>query len=124
MASDTFRSPHGSCPPSTSQLTRSSTDFAAALGDPRRHRTLVGGQAPVGHQEQLRIEQLPVQAFDRQSSRTTLPDDVQHCFGALHYACLPPLNVAITCAPSPCDRLSRPPRQVVAPATTTGTPSP
>src|SRR3954447_1296284 len=33
MASDTFRSPHGSCPPSTSQLTRSSTDFAAALVD-------------------------------------------------------------------------------------------
>src|SRR4051812_2830286 len=38
MASDTFRSPHGSCPPSNSQLTRSSTDFAAALVTSLDHR--------------------------------------------------------------------------------------
>src|SRR3954451_6635078 len=36
----------------------------------------------------------------------------------------PTVDIVITCAPSPCDRLSRPPRQVVAPETTTGTPSP
>jgi len=31
MASDTFRSPHGPCPPSNAQLTSSLHDFAAAL---------------------------------------------------------------------------------------------
>jgi hypothetical protein len=44
--------------------------------------------------------------------------------GLLHYAYLASLDVAITCAPSPCDRLSRSPWWDVAPTTTMGTPSP
>jgi hypothetical protein len=92
--------------------------------DPRRHRTLVGGDAPVGQQEQLRVEQLPIQPLKWQSPFTTLADDVQHRCGALHYAYLALLDPLITCAPSPCGRLSRPPWWDVAPTTTTGTPSP
>jgi hypothetical protein len=93
-------------------------------GDPGRHRTGVGVDAPVSQQIQLRVEQLPIQSFDRQSFLTAPSDDVQHRLGALHYAYLPALDLVTTCAPSPCSRLSRPPRQVVTPATTTGTPSP
>ena len=32
-----------------------------------RHRTLVGVQTPVGEQIQLRVEQLPIQSFQRQA---------------------------------------------------------
>src|SRR3954451_14802218 len=33
MASETFRPPHGPCPPSNAQLRRSSHDFASTLGE-------------------------------------------------------------------------------------------
>src|SRR4051794_19831582 len=53
MASDTFRSPHGSCPPSNVQLSGSPHDFAATLrlaqvgGDPRGAVAApVGGEQP------------------------------------------------------------------------------
>src|SRR3954449_2239674 len=35
MASDTFRSPHGPCPPSNTQLKRPLRDLASALVDPQ-----------------------------------------------------------------------------------------
>jgi hypothetical protein len=43
--------------------------------DPRRHRPVVRVDAPVGHQVQLRIEQLSIQPFKWQSSFTALTDD-------------------------------------------------
>jgi hypothetical protein len=58
-------------------------------GDSRRHCTLVGVDAPVGQQEQLLVEQLPVQPLQRQAAPAALPDDAQHGFSTLHYASLP-----------------------------------
>ena len=57
--------------------------------DPRRHRAVVGVDAPVGHQVQVRVEQLPIQLGTRQAPPTALTQDIQHRFGALHYAYLP-----------------------------------
>ena len=54
----------------------------------------------------------------------SITENIQDRFGALHYAYLAALRCPATCAPSPCGRLSRPPRWVVAPTTTMGTPSP
>lgn len=93
--------------------------------DPGRHRSAVGVDAPVGHQEQLFAEQLPIQPFQRQTASAPVAQDTEHCVSALHFAYLPGVaGVRTTCAPSPCERLSRSPRPGVTPATTTGTPSP
>ena len=54
----------------------------------------------------------------------SITENIQDRFGVLHYAYLAALRCSATCAPSPCGRLSRPPRWVVAPTTTMGTPSP
>ena len=54
----------------------------------------------------------------------SITEDIEDRFGALHYAYLAALRCPVTCAPSPCGRLSRPPWWVVAPTTTMGTPSP
>jgi hypothetical protein len=59
------------------------------LGDPRAHRTLVGVDAPVGQQIQLRVEQLSIQLRARQTTLAALTQDTQNRFGALHYAYLP-----------------------------------
>src|SRR6266436_2834776 len=57
-------------------------------GDPGRHRPLVGVDAPVGQQVQLRVEQLPVQLITRQATPPALTEDTQHRLGVLHFACL------------------------------------
>ena len=74
-----------------------------------RHRSFVGGDAPVGQQIQLRVEQLPVQLIQRQAAPAAFTEDIQHPFGVLHYAYLQVFGSPVTCAPSPCGRLSRPP---------------
>jgi hypothetical protein len=88
-----------------------------------RHRPLVGVDAPVGQQIQLRVEQLSIDPFQRQTLPAAFTEDIQNRFGVLHYAYLAALRCPATCAPSPCGRLSRPPWWVVAPTTTTSTPS-
>ena len=40
----------------------------------------------------MRIEQLPVQPLTRQAAPAALTQDIQHRFGALHYAYLPVLR--------------------------------
>ena len=92
--------------------------------DPGRHRSMVGVDTPVGQQIQLRVEQLSIQLIARQATPAAFTEDTQYRFGVLHYAYLPALRCPITWPPSPCGRLSRPPWQVVTPATTTGPPSP
>ena len=54
-----------------------------------RHRSLVGVDAPVGQQVQLRVEQLPIQLIARQAAPAAFTEDIQDRFGALHYAYLP-----------------------------------
>ena len=88
-----------------------------------RHRSFVGVDASVGQQIQLRVEQLSIDPFQRQTVPAAFTEDIQDRFGVLHYAYLAVLRCPATCAPSPCGRLSRPPWWVVAPTTTTGTPS-
>src|SRR6185312_6173796 len=78
-------------------------------GGPGRHRALVGVDAPVGQQIQLRVEQLPVQLCQRQAAPAALTQDTQHRFGVLHYAYLPASKCPVTWPPWPCGRLSRPP---------------
>src|SRR5580704_1394348 len=56
---------------------------------PRRHRPLVGVDATVGQQIQLRVEQLPVQLIARQPTPAAITQDTQHRFGVLHFAYLP-----------------------------------
>jgi len=64
--------------------------------------------------------------FPSPSSPVIIPDavsyrasgDIQRRCGLLHYAYLASLDIAITCAPSPCGRLSRPPWWDVTPTTT------
>ena len=93
--------------------------------DPGRHRSAVGVDAPVGHQEQLLVEQLPIQPLQGQTVSAPVAQDTEHCVSALHFAYLQGVfGVRITCAPSPCERLSRSPWPGVTPATTTSTPSP
>ena len=87
-----------------------------------RHRSLVGVDPPVGQQIQLRVEQLPIQLIQRQATPAAFTEDIQDRFGALHYAYLPVFGCPVTCAPSPCGRLSRPPWCGVARTTTMGTP--
>ena len=50
---------------------------------------MVGVEAPVGQQIQIRVEQLSVQFVQRQAAPAALTQDTQHRFGALHYAYLP-----------------------------------
>ena len=90
----------------------------------RRHRSLVGVDAPVGQQVQLRVEQPPIQLIQRQPVPAAFTEDIQDRFGVLHYAYLPALRCPATCAPSPCRRLSRPPWWGATPTTTMSTPSP
>ena len=90
----------------------------------RGHRSLVGVDAPVGQQIQLRVEQLPIQLIARQAAPAAFTEDLQDRFGVLHYAYLAALRCPVTCAPSPCGRLSRPPWWDATPTTTTSTPSP
>src|SRR5690348_15415001 len=85
---------------------------------------MVGVDAPVGQQVQPDVIHLPVQFLARQAFPAALAEDTQHRFGVLHFAYLRSWSCPVTCAPSPCGRPSRPPRQVVTPATTTGTVSP
>ena len=70
------------------------------------HRSLVGVDAPVGQQVQLRVEQLPIQLIQRQAAPAAFTEDLQDRFGALHYAYLPVPKCPVACAPSPCGRLS------------------
>jgi hypothetical protein len=92
--------------------------------DSGRHGPLVGVQTPVGHQIQARIEQLSIELVARQATPPAFTEDIQHCFGVLHYAYLPALKYPITWPPWPCRRLSRPPWWGVTPTTTAGPPSP
>src|SRR6516164_140423 len=85
---------------------------------PGRHSSVVGVQPPVGQQIQVRVGQLPVQLVTRQATPAALTEDIQHRFGALHYACLPVPRYPVTWPPLPCGRLSRPPWWVVTPTTT------
>ena len=47
---------------------------------------MVGIQTPIGHEIQLRIEQLPIQLITRQVAPAAFTQDFQHRFGVLHYA--------------------------------------
>src|SRR5262249_19325276 len=89
------------------------------LRDPGCHRAVIGVDAPVGQQIQLRVEQLSIQFVYWQAAPASLTQDTQHRCGALHYAYLPTWWCPITWPPSPCGRLSRPPWPGVTPATTT-----
>ena len=49
----------------------------------------VSPRSPVNkHQEQCRVEQLPVQLITRQAPPAACTQDIHYCLGALHYACL------------------------------------
>src|SRR5262249_1346515 len=92
---------------------------------PRRHRPLVGVDAPVGHQVQVLVEHLSVELIARQAFPAALAEDFKHHFGFLHYAYLAVLAIQSPVPLRPVVRLSRSPDwQAVTPATTTGTPSP
>ncbi len=91
---------------------------------PGRHRPVVGVDAPMGHQEKVRVEQLPVQFLTRQAAPAALTQDTQHRFGVLHFTCLPVVEYPVTWPPSPCGRPSRPPWCGVTRTTTTGPVSP
>src|SRR6266566_6131500 len=91
---------------------------------PGGHRAVVGVDAAPGHQEQLTVEQLPVQPLARQAPPAACTQDLHDRFGALHYACLQSVNILIAWPPSPCGRLSRPPWRGVTPATNTRPVSP
>src|SRR5438067_11495030 len=71
------------------------------LCDPGSHRAVVGVDAPVGQQIQLRIEQLSIQFVKRQATPAALTQDTQHRCGALHYTYLPIWWCPITWPPSP-----------------------
>ena len=58
---------------------------------PGRHRAVVGVDAPVGQQVQLRVEQLPVDPLQRQAAPAAVTHDVQHRCGVPHHAYLPDL---------------------------------
>src|SRR5689334_13864034 len=66
---------------------------------PRGHRSLVGIDAPVGQQIQLRVEQLSIQLIARQAAPAAFTEDLQDRFGVLHYAYLAALRCPVTCAP-------------------------
>jgi hypothetical protein len=53
---------------------------------PGGHRAVVGVDPPPGHQEQRRVEQLPVQLIARQAPPAARTQDIHDYFGALHYA--------------------------------------
>ena len=77
------------------------------LRGPWCHRPVVGVDATVGQQIQLRVEQLSIQFVARQAFPAALTEDTQYRVGVLHFAYLPGCRVQITCAPSPCDRRYR-----------------
>src|SRR3954454_570079 len=86
---------------------------------------LVGVQTPVGEQIQLRVEQLPIQSFQRQAAPSAFTQDIQYSCGLTHHAHLPAFECPITWPPSPdCGRFSRPPWWGVTPTTTTRPVSP
>jgi hypothetical protein len=92
---------------------------------PDRHRPLVGVDAAVGQQIQLRVEHLSIQSFKRPAAPAALTQDIKHRFGVLHCAYLPvPRMSESPGLLRPCGRLSRPPWPVVTPATTMRPPSP
>ena len=62
-------------------------------GDPRRHRPLVGVDAPVGQKIQFGVEQKPVNPFQRPAPPAAFTEDTQHCFGVPHLAYLPAPNI-------------------------------
>jgi hypothetical protein len=54
--------------------------------DSGRHRPLIGVDVPVCHQEQVPVEQLPVNLIARQPFPAALAEDFKYHFGSLHYA--------------------------------------
>ena len=68
-------------------------------GDPGRHRTGVGVDATVGPQEQLRIEQLPIQPLQRQAAPAAFPDDAQNCLERPAFRRPPGLDITISLCP-------------------------
>jgi hypothetical protein len=64
------------------------------LGDPGCHRFLVGVDAPVGQQIQLRVEHLSIQLVTRQTTPAAFAEDTQYRFSALHYAYLLVVDVS------------------------------
>ena len=82
---------------------------------PGRHRSLVGVDAPVGQQVQLRLNICRYSSFTRQAAPAALTEDTQHRFGVSALRIPPGLRIPVTCAPSPCGRLSRPPWPGVTP---------
>src|SRR5262249_17812940 len=90
-----------------------------------RQGPFVGVQTPIGEQIPLRVEQLPVESFQRQAAPSAFPQDIQYCFGLSHHAHLLAFGYPITWPPSPdCGRLSRPPWWGVTPTTSAGPMSP
>ena len=73
-------------------------------------------QTAISAQVQIRVEQLPIDILQRQSSLASFSDDIQNGFGVSHLAYLSSL-CRVTCSPSPlrqaiqrfgaCRRLSR-----------------
>ena len=63
---------------------------------------MVGVQTPVGHQIQVRVEQLPIHLIARQATPTAFTEDIKNRFGVLHYAYLPAFDCPVTWPPSPC----------------------
>jgi hypothetical protein len=58
-----------------------------------RHRSLIGVDAPVGQQIQLRVKQLSIQLIQRQAAPAALTEDIQDRFGVLHYAYSRPADI-------------------------------
>jgi len=64
------------------------------LHGPGCHRSLVGVDAPVGQQIQLRVEHLSIQLVTRQTTPAAFAEDTQYRFSALHYAYLSVVDVS------------------------------
>ena len=56
--------------------------------DPGGHRSRVAVDLPVGEQVQVRVEQAPVDPFQRQPSLAAFTNDLQYGFGVSHLAYL------------------------------------
>ena len=67
--------------------------------DPGRHRPLVGVHTPVGQQIQLRVEQLPIQFVQRQTTPAALTEDTQHRFGVSAFRIPPGFEISNHLAP-------------------------
>jgi len=103
---------------------RLTTRFRPSQSEVGRRRGARGGGPFPSAPSRTGLASFPAPCSPVITSGCVFPDDVQHRCGAPHYADLALLDPLITCAPSPCGRLSRPPWWDVAPTTTTGTPSP